>query len=142
MADAPAPYRLEWRHRSVERDGRAREVTRARVVADGVELKTLGAGVADEAVGREFVIGLVGDGGDRRVCVRAEELAAWTPAVGDLPRGVISTFWEDDERSGVQRYRLLTAIAAAFDEARSLRLVGRHESREIMRRVRGALLRV
>lgn len=141
MADTCTSYRLEWRHRSVERDGRAREVTRACGAADGAELKSLGAGVADRAVGREFVIELVGADGGARVCVRAEELAAWTPAAGRLPRGVVSTYWEEDEQSGVQRYRLLTAIAAAFDEARSLRLIGRHESREIMRRVRGALLR-
>lgn len=124
------------------RDGRVGEVTRALVAADGAELKLLGARVENEAVGREFVIRLVGTDGDgRRACVRAEELAAWTPAEGCLPRGTVQTYWEDDEHSGAQRYRLLTAIAAAFDEARSLRLVGRHESRDIMKRVRGALLR-
>jgi hypothetical protein len=142
MADACTSYRLEWRYRSAERDGRVREVTRARVAADVAELKIIGANVAHEAVGREFVVELVrADENSRRVCVRAEELAAWMPAAGPLPRGAVNTYWEGDDRSGVQRYRLLTAIAAAFDEARSLRLVGRHESREIMKRVRVALLR-
>lgn len=142
MADARASYRVEWRNRSRERDGREREVTRARVVADATELKALAATVAEEAVSREFLVELAGGGeAGRRVCVRAEELAAWAPVTGELPRGVVQTYWLEDEQAGAQRYRLLGTIAAAFDEARSLRLVGRHESRAIMARVRGALLR-
>ena len=135
------PYRLEWRYRSTERDGRVREVTRACVAGDGVALKALGANFSHEAVGREFIIELVGTASRHRVCVRSEELAEWAPVAGCLPRGIMRTHWEDDEQAGVQRYRLLTTISAAFDEARSLRLIGRHDSREILRRVRGALLR-
>jgi len=138
--EASTPYRIEWRHRSVSSDGRTREVTRARVARDGAELKSIACAAADEAVAREFMVVLTAGAGGR-VCVRAEELAAWWPVPGGLPQGMVRTYWAEDEQAGVQRYRLLTAVAAAFDEARSLRLVGRHESREIMARVRGALLR-
>jgi hypothetical protein len=142
MPGVCASYRLEWRYRLVERDGRVREVTRARLAHDGASLKSLAADAANEAVGREFMVGLMGVAEDaQRVCVRAEELAVWTPTSERLPCGTLHTYWEDDERSGAQRYRLLSTIAAAFSEARSLRLVGRHESREIMRSVRRAFLR-
>lgn len=135
-------YRVEWRHRSVAPDGRVREVTRARFAEDASALKTLAAALAQEAVGREFMVAHLGDAGtSRQVCVRAEELVAWVPLAGELPRGLLPTYWLDDEWAGAQRYRLLSVISRAFAEARELRLVGRHECRDIMVDVRRALLR-
>lgn len=134
-------YRIEWRHRWRSYDGGKREVTRARDAADALALKDLGRRFVDEAVGREYMIRLLDAGrAATSVCVRAEELEAWTPVEGALPRGLIPTRWLEDEEAGAHRYRLFAIVTDAFAEARALRLVGRKESREVVLSIRGMLL--
>ena len=132
-------YRLAWRHRWVDALGVVQHATR------GTELLTASDVVSscrhrfDEAVGGEFVVTFVGSEGEINCNVHGVELASWRPVMGELPRGSVETFWATDMDAASAKWRIYARMLQLFEEARSLRIVSRRPSREIMHRIHGLL---
>lgn len=128
-------YRLEWRQRWRDVDGRVHEMERGRDL-DGIgALRAFAATHLHEAHDGEFRL-LDADG--RSIAYMQEvELAVWSGLGG--PPG-LATRWQADETRAGDRLRVFTTIAASFEEAVRLRLCSRRRVRDAVRLTRSILI--
>lgn len=132
-------YRLAWRHRWVDALGSPRQAIRGTEIMTAAELVESCRSRCAEAVGGEFLVTLVEPNGESRRMVHGADLASWKPVTGQLPTGAVQTFWALDEDAESARWRIYAQLLELFEEARGLRIVGRRQSRDVMRRIRGLM---